>query len=88
MPPHHLDRTFITSLARSSEGHALTHTLIQLGKALGLETLAEGIEEHDQVTSCSWRDATSRRASSSRDRSAPKRSCTSSRSAPLRPADG
>jgi diguanylate cyclase (GGDEF)-like protein len=44
-----IDRTFITSLARSSEAHALTHTLIQLGKALGLATLAEGVEEHAQV---------------------------------------
>jgi diguanylate cyclase (GGDEF)-like protein len=44
-----IDRTFITNFARSSEAHALTHTLIQLGKALGLETLAEGVEEHDQV---------------------------------------
>jgi diguanylate cyclase (GGDEF)-like protein len=44
-----IDRTFITGLARSGEAHALTHTLIQLGKALGLETLAEGVEEHDQV---------------------------------------
>ena len=44
-----IDRTFITGLARSSEAHALTHTLIQLGKALGLETLAEGVEEQSQV---------------------------------------
>jgi diguanylate cyclase (GGDEF)-like protein len=44
-----IDRTFITGLARSSEAHALTHTLIQLGKALGLQTLAEGVEEHSQV---------------------------------------
>jgi diguanylate cyclase (GGDEF)-like protein len=44
-----IDRAFITGLARSGEEHALTHTLIQLGKALGLETLAEGVEEHDQV---------------------------------------
>jgi len=44
-----IDRTFITGLARSGEAHALVHTLIQLGKALGLETLAEGVEEHDQV---------------------------------------
>jgi diguanylate cyclase (GGDEF)-like protein len=44
-----IDRTFITSLARSSEAHALTHTLIQLGKALGLQTLAEGVEESEQV---------------------------------------
>jgi diguanylate cyclase (GGDEF)-like protein len=44
-----IDRTFITSMARSSEAHALTHTLIQLGKALGLETLAEGVEQSEQV---------------------------------------
>jgi EAL domain-containing protein (putative c-di-GMP-specific phosphodiesterase class I) len=44
-----IDRTFITGLGRSPEAHALTHTLIQLGKALGLETLAEGVEESEQV---------------------------------------
>jgi EAL domain-containing protein (putative c-di-GMP-specific phosphodiesterase class I) len=44
-----IDRTFITGLALSSEAHALTHTLIQLGSALGLETLAEGVEHHSQV---------------------------------------
>lgn len=44
-----IDRTFITGLALSSEAHALAHTLIQLGKALGLQTLAEGVEDHDQV---------------------------------------
>jgi diguanylate cyclase (GGDEF)-like protein len=44
-----IDRTFITNLARSNEAHALTHTLIQLGKALGLETLAEGVEHHSQL---------------------------------------
>ncbi len=44
-----IDRSFITSLAESSEAHALTHTLIQLGKALGLETLAEGVEHQSQV---------------------------------------
>jgi diguanylate cyclase (GGDEF)-like protein len=45
-----IDRTFITGLELSSEAHALTHTLIQLGKALGLQTLAEGVEHHDQVS--------------------------------------
>jgi diguanylate cyclase (GGDEF)-like protein len=44
-----IDRTFITGLELSSEAHALTHTLIQLGKALGLQTLAEGVEQHSQV---------------------------------------
>jgi diguanylate cyclase (GGDEF)-like protein len=44
-----IDRTFITSLAVSSEARALAHTFIQLGKALGLETLAEGVEDFSQV---------------------------------------
>jgi len=44
-----IDRTFITGLALSSEAHALTHTLIQLGCALALETVAEGVEHHSQV---------------------------------------
>ncbi len=44
-----IDRTFITGLELSSEAHALTHTLIQLGKALGLQTLAEGVEHYGQV---------------------------------------
>ena len=44
-----IDRTFITGLALSTEAHALTHTLIQLGKALGLQTLAEGVEQRNQV---------------------------------------
>ena len=44
-----IDRTFITGLEVSSETHALTHTLIQLGKALGLQTLAEGVEHHSQA---------------------------------------
>ena len=44
-----IDRTFITGLAISSEAQALAHTLIQLGQALGLQTLAEGVEDDDQV---------------------------------------
>jgi diguanylate cyclase (GGDEF)-like protein len=44
-----IDRTFITGLTDSGEAHALTHTLIQLGKALGLQTLAEGVEQSSQA---------------------------------------
>ena len=43
-----IDRTFISSMAESPESTALIRTLVQLGKTLGLETLAEGIEEHEQ----------------------------------------
>ncbi|MHB1836386.1 MAG: putative bifunctional diguanylate cyclase/phosphodiesterase [Solirubrobacteraceae bacterium] len=44
-----IDRSFITGISSSREAGALMHTLIQLGKTLGLETLGEGIEEHAQL---------------------------------------
>ena len=44
-----IDRSFMSGIASSHEARALMHTLIQLGKALGLETLGEGIEEHAQL---------------------------------------
>jgi diguanylate cyclase (GGDEF)-like protein len=45
-----IDRSFISGMGKSPEGDTLIHTLIQLGKALNLETLAEGIEEDGQLT--------------------------------------
>lgn len=44
-----IDRSFISGIAASGDSKALIHTLVQLGKALGLETLGEGIEEHSQL---------------------------------------
>jgi diguanylate cyclase (GGDEF)-like protein len=44
-----IDRSFISGLTASRESAALMHTLLQLGKALGLETLGEGIEEQGQL---------------------------------------
>jgi len=43
-----IDRTFIAGIGDSEESDALVHTLIQLGKVLGLETVAEGVETSDQ----------------------------------------
>jgi Amt family ammonium transporter len=43
-----IDRSFITPISDSAESKALLHTLVQLGKQLGLKTLAEGIEQHEQ----------------------------------------
>jgi diguanylate cyclase (GGDEF)-like protein len=43
-----IDRSFISKMADSPESGALIRTLVQLGKTLGLETLAEGIEESAQ----------------------------------------
>ena len=44
-----IDRSFITSIAESKQSTAIIHTLVQLGKTLGIETLAEGIEDHNQL---------------------------------------
>jgi diguanylate cyclase (GGDEF)-like protein len=44
-----IDRSFISGIAESRESHALIRTLIQLGKTLQLETLAEGIEDKGQL---------------------------------------
>ncbi len=43
-----IDRSFVSSITDSGESSALIRTLVQLGKQLGLKTLAEGIEEHEQ----------------------------------------
>jgi EAL domain-containing protein (putative c-di-GMP-specific phosphodiesterase class I) len=45
-----IDRSFIAGMGESREGDALIHTLMQLGRALHLETVAEGIEEAAQLT--------------------------------------
>jgi diguanylate cyclase (GGDEF)-like protein len=44
-----IDRSFIAGLASSKEAAALIHTLVRLGKALELETIAEGIEDPAQL---------------------------------------
>jgi diguanylate cyclase (GGDEF)-like protein len=43
-----IDRSFVSGIADTQEAAALIHTLVQLGKVLGLETIAEGIETDDQ----------------------------------------
>ncbi len=45
-----IDRSFISGLRHKKEGEAFIRTLVQLGKALSLETFAEGIEEQRELT--------------------------------------
>ncbi len=45
-----IDRSFITGLAHNQEGETLIHTLVQLGKALSIETFAEGIEKQHELS--------------------------------------
>ncbi|HZC53114.1 MAG TPA: EAL domain-containing protein [Mycobacterium sp.] len=44
-----IDRTFTDAITRSPESDALIRTLVQLGKDLGLKTLAEGVEHTGQI---------------------------------------
>ncbi|HTZ85531.1 MAG TPA: EAL domain-containing protein [Solirubrobacteraceae bacterium] len=44
-----IDRSFISGLAHNKEGVTLIHTLVQLGKALSIETFAEGIEQEHEL---------------------------------------
>jgi diguanylate cyclase (GGDEF)-like protein len=44
-----IDRSFINNLATSKDAAAIMHALVQLGKTLKIDTLAEGIEDHDQL---------------------------------------
>jgi EAL domain-containing protein (putative c-di-GMP-specific phosphodiesterase class I) len=44
-----IDRMFTSAIGDSPEAKALIGTLVQLGKDLGLSTLAEGVETTDEV---------------------------------------
>jgi diguanylate cyclase (GGDEF)-like protein len=44
-----IDRSFIARLTQSPEGETLIRTLVQLGKAMSIETLAEGIERQHEL---------------------------------------
>src|SRR5664280_2544451 len=44
-----IDRSFIAEMNGAPDAAALVHTLVELGRTLGLTTIAEGIEEHSQL---------------------------------------
>jgi diguanylate cyclase (GGDEF)-like protein len=44
-----IDRSFVGGIATSEASAALIHTLVQLGKTLHIQTLAEGIEDRAQL---------------------------------------
>jgi len=45
-----IDRSFISGLKHNKEGETLIRTLVQLGKALSIETFAEGIEQQHELS--------------------------------------
>jgi EAL domain-containing protein (putative c-di-GMP-specific phosphodiesterase class I) len=44
-----IDRAFPSAIGDSTESRALVRTLVQLGRDLGLTTLAEGVETAEQI---------------------------------------
>ena len=44
-----LDKSFIDSIGSDPEAHRLAAAVLDLAHALGLETVAEGIEQADQI---------------------------------------
>jgi EAL domain-containing protein (putative c-di-GMP-specific phosphodiesterase class I) len=45
-----IDRSFISGMRDNQEGETLIRTLVQLGKALSIETFAEGIEQQQELS--------------------------------------
>ncbi len=45
-----IDRSFISRLTDSADADTLIHTMVQLGKALSIETVAEGIERDEELS--------------------------------------
>ena len=44
-----IDQTFVSGLGKTADDAAIVRALIGLGSSLGMETVAEGIETHDQA---------------------------------------
>ena len=64
-----IDRSFISRLSQNPEGETLIRTLVQLGKAMSIETLAEGIERPHELDLLKDEQCDSGQASCSRARS-------------------
>ncbi len=45
-----VDRSFICDMARNAENTAIVRAVVVLAKSMGLDVVAEGVEEHEQMT--------------------------------------
>ena len=57
-----IDRSFITGFQPETDGYVIVKAIIDLAKALGLPTVAEGIETEQEMDYCERSDATSVKA--------------------------
>lgn len=60
-----IDRSFIAAMETSVQASTLVHCLIQLGTAVGIDTVAEGIEERAHCSICATRTVYTGRVTSS-----------------------
>ncbi len=44
-----IDKRFIDNIVRTDEGHGFVKAIMQLAQTLGLETIAEGVEQPEQA---------------------------------------
>ena len=44
-----IDRSFVQDIAVSSDDRALAQAIISMGRSLGMEVIAEGVETHQQA---------------------------------------
>ncbi len=44
-----IDRSFVDGMGRERESSAIVHSIIHLGRALGMEVVAEGVETEAQL---------------------------------------
>jgi EAL domain-containing protein (putative c-di-GMP-specific phosphodiesterase class I) len=45
-----IDRSFVMDTPHDTDSNAIANAIILMGQALGMKVLAEGVEEHDQVS--------------------------------------
>ncbi len=64
-----IDRSFVAGLGESAEDRAIVEAILRLGHALGMNTVAEGVETGRRPTICTLTAASWRRASFMRRRS-------------------
>jgi len=49
-----IDRSFVTNMARQDRDALIVRAIVQLGQALGMETIAEGVEDTGVAESAAW----------------------------------
>ena len=79
-----IDREFTNAISTSPESKALIGTLVQLGKDLGLSTLAEGVETTGELDILRLQHVTRPKASCCHGRSTRQRSRPNSSNPPAR----